>query len=446
MPKGKKMSVSDIPVITVSYNSPELVGELISSFRSFYTNKIYVIDGSNLEIAPKIKQICSNFLNVEFIHFDYNIHHGPGMAWAFSNIGLSGKVLVLDSDIVIVRGGFLESLLDNLEESDYGIGVISIVNEEGFDIPNDAFGIRYLHPACMLCNLEIVKRWPLPVKHGAPMFEAMRAIHNAGKSNILKEAIWLRNDFDDKISDKKFLIHNWQGTVKVNQGYGLDEWLGATHRRNLINQAILSTVPLTAKKILEIGENDGYLARNIKGRNSGSVYISYQNLNSNGTNLKSVCDQTIFVDFDQISYTDLLPHSDADFWIIDKALERMNTPSILLDALYEVVDRDSDILAIVPNSQNIEQILQTISGALGETYTNFISTKDKWRFSLKSVTELFARHRFSIIDGSLIYTNKTYDKIIMESIQQILAQVDPGGSIELKQLLVELFIFKIRKI
>src|SRR4051812_17716708 len=92
------MNIDAIPVISVSYNSAELIEDLLSSLRAHYSNPVTIIDGSSEEHYRAIEAVCAKYADVNFIHFDYNIHHGPGMAWAFQHLELAGPVLVLDSD------------------------------------------------------------------------------------------------------------------------------------------------------------------------------------------------------------------------------------------------------------------------------------------------------------------------------------------------------------
>ena len=54
------MQTNQIPVITVSYNSPDLIEALLRTFRQFYSNKVYVIDGSRPEVATQIGAIAAH--------------------------------------------------------------------------------------------------------------------------------------------------------------------------------------------------------------------------------------------------------------------------------------------------------------------------------------------------------------------------------------------------
>ncbi len=117
------MDIQTIPLISVSYNSAELVDELLRSFRQYYVNPVTIIDGSSAEHAPAIEAVCARYTAVKFIHFDYNIHHGPGMAWAFMNLDLHGPVLVLDSDVIVLNPGLLEAMEEQLKPGMYGVGL-----------------------------------------------------------------------------------------------------------------------------------------------------------------------------------------------------------------------------------------------------------------------------------------------------------------------------------
>jgi hypothetical protein len=218
--------ISDIQILTVNYNTPDLLKRLIYSFRKFYDNKIIIIDGSDKENYENIKNLSE--LDCTIHHFSYNIHHGPGMGYGFGVVS-SDKIMVLDSDVEILQKGFIEDLEKNLPEWSYGIGDCQFVDEKGCNIGlrKGAIGLqesemteggyRYLHPACMLLNKNIIMQWPLPVKHGAPMIETMKVINKLGKSNILTHSNWVHNDFRNE--EKIYIKHDWMGTVNITGGY-----------------------------------------------------------------------------------------------------------------------------------------------------------------------------------------------------------------------------------
>jgi glycosyltransferase involved in cell wall biosynthesis len=227
--------ISTIPIVTISYNSPDLILNLLNSIRKFYSNRIYVIDGSDSDNAHKIKEISLAFDGVHFEGFEYNIHHGPGMAWAIQNLALSGPVLFIDSDMRATENGFIEDLYSNLQTHLYGVGYVIHINRDGFTITEgiDDSSVRYLHPALMLCNIEVMRQWPMHIKHGAPMTDTMVSLHDQGRSDLLLNIEWVGDVSDNLVENPRFLIHEMRGTVKRTGSYNLDEWLiGVVAKRN----------------------------------------------------------------------------------------------------------------------------------------------------------------------------------------------------------------------
>jgi hypothetical protein len=224
------MDPRQIPVVVVSYNSPELIRNLLASLRRFYPNPVHVVDGSSAEHVDAIRAAVAPFEGVTLHVQGYNIHHGPGMAWAIQTLPLGPVALFLDSDIVVLRDGFIEAMLAELQPQHYGVGGVAYVNREGFDIPYAYGAVPYLHPPCMLCNVEVMKQWPMPVKHGAPMVAPMRALHDAGRSSLLKHLDWTLNDVTPG-TGKVYIDHVGRGTVMNTQGYHLDEWMAEVRAR-----------------------------------------------------------------------------------------------------------------------------------------------------------------------------------------------------------------------
>ena len=201
-----------ITALTVNYNTPELLRNLLSSFRKFYCIPYMVVDGSEEKYYNDITRF-KEYFNINIVHFDTNIHHGPGLAYGIKQI-TTNQILFIDSDITVIKGGFLEDLENKLNSESYGIGDVSDVNEYGVNIPN---GIKYLHPSFALINREVALSYPLPVRHGAPMLNAM--IGNP----ILQHEQWIADDLKNSFYKKecKYFQHEWCGTVKRTGGINL---------------------------------------------------------------------------------------------------------------------------------------------------------------------------------------------------------------------------------
>jgi 2-polyprenyl-3-methyl-5-hydroxy-6-metoxy-1,4-benzoquinol methylase len=417
--------IGSIPVITVSYNTPDLVADLLSTFRQHYDNKIYIIDGSQDPYAGLTAGIAAQHKNVEFIHFNFNIHHGPGMAWAFTNLKLSGPVLVLDSDLSVLRGGFIETLVEALEPQMYGVGQLNYVNRGGFDVDKPEGALLYLHPALMLCNIDVLKQWPLPVKHGAPMIEAMTALHDAGKSDLLHHIEWVREDFS-KTEAKNFIRHDWQGTVARTGGYHLEEWQRSVMQAQLeklnpastapqnYNHDLVRMIPTNARGVVEVGCNNGALANVYKGINPSCKYTGIEIDKDNAERARAYCDTVLHLDIETVDesfFKDLSATSNV--WIFGDVLEHLRNPWEVLARIRRSLPADGCVVVCLPNAQHwsvqaklcVGDFRYEDSGLLDRTHMRF--------FTRATMLEMFDGAGFKIEEGfPRIFHQLQNDKVI----------------------------------
>lgn len=422
------MDINNIPVISVSYNSAELIDDLLKSFRTYYSNPVTIIDGSSADLYRDIEAVCKNYTNVSFIHFDYNIHHGPGMAWAFQNLQLTGPVLVIDSDICVLRGGFLESMYGALTPEMYGVGSISYVNEGGFDVDYRDGAIRYLHPACMLCNIDVVLRWPMPTKHGAPLTEPMLAIHRAGKHELIGDIEWLTADFS-KTPAQNFLRHDWQGTVKRTGGYHLEEWERAAQEMAKVRLLTLSLLPAVAQNIVEIGANDGALARAYKGVNPQCRYVSIA-IDTGSANLeKGVRDEVMCLDVNALPSDFFHSRANTDCWVLDQVLERMPNPAQLLANIRKVIRSDSSVVAVIPNAQHWSVQAKLCIGDFRYAEAGLLQTSHLRWFTRATIFELFQNAGYQIVQGYPVVHDRIENPKLMAAIKQFAESVGANPTV-----------------
>lgn len=439
------MDIKDIPVISVSYNSAELIEDLLSSFRRHYDNPITIVDGSDVEFYKAIEAVCANYSDVNFIHFDYNIHHGPGMAWAFQNLDIHGPLLVLDSDVVILKAGFLESMAEQLEADMYGVGYVNHVNEGGFDVDYKEGAVPYLHPACMLCNSEVLKMWPMPIKHGAPMTAPMVALHRAGKSHLIKGLAWLKDDFaagSDK-PERHFIRHDWQGTVTRTGSYNLTEWEKAARHSSMTRQLLLTLVPCNAEKVIEVGNSDGALARLYKEAHPGSHYTSIDIGSYGQLAVKGMRDQILRCDPETVGDDFFRPYHDVDCWIFDTALERMKNPAGFLERIRKVMKSQACIVAILPNSQHWSVLCKLCIGDLRYNGEGGIDPEQLHWYSRATMFELFQSAGFQILGGLPVIHDRLENATVLAAIRELASSVGANPELAIEDALPIQYIFKI---
>ncbi len=432
-------SIQAIPVVTVSYNSPELLQGLLSSLRQFYPNKVHVVDGSTPEHVDRIRAVAAGFENVELHVMGYNIHHGPGMAWAITELPLSGPVLFLDTDIVIRRAGFLELLAEALRPGDYGAGGVAYVNRDGFDIPYAYGAVPYLHPPCMLCNVEVMRQWPLPIKHGAPMVAPMRALHDAGKSELLRHLDWCGNDV--LMGTKKVYVdHIGQGTSQATGSYNLDEWFAEVRAKQAAqalpppaghNPDLLALIPPTAKAIVEIGCSTGALAHAVNSSRPDVHYIGVE-LDPKAAEIAArFCDGVQALDLEATDDSQFRGYASRDCWVFGDVLEHLRDPWKVLQRIRAVLPPGGCVVASIPNVQHwslqgrlsVGDFRYESGGLLDRTHL-------RW-FTRVTIFELFQSAGFRIEAGVPRIFDEPGREPVLNAIRQMAMAMgrDPEGAV-----------------
>lgn len=408
------MNIDQIPIIAVSYNAPDLIASLLGTLRQFYPhNPVTIIDGSAPEIASQIAPIAAQHQGVRFIPFGYNIHHGPGMAWAIENLELSGPVLFLDSDVEILKRGFLESLMDALEPHMYGVGNVTPVDQHG--IPNGADSMPYLHPACMLTNIEVMRQWPLPVKHGAPMLPSMIALAQAGKSGVLRNIAWVNNDFSDNPAQRIFIRHDWQGTVRRTGGYHYDKPSATA----TINTELLAFVPATAVKVVELGCGDGAFAKAYKQRNPVCNYTGIERDAIAAEQARAHCDFVYNQDIETADEQRERQTAQANCWVLDGALERLHDPWAVLSAIRAGMAADGTLVLSVRNHQHWSNQVRLNMGDY-RYRTDGVMQKDELRqFTRGSLLELLLQTGFRLTGGAPVIRDEPGREIYLPILRQL---------------------------
>lgn len=425
------MKIQDIPVITVSYNTPDFIRNLLTSFRAKYPNPYYIIDGSDPENLEEVRKIASEFKDVEVIGFGYNIHHGPGMSWAIQNLPINGPVLFLDSDIEIIRTGFIESMLENLKPGMYGVGGIIYTNRDGFNTEYSPDAIKYLHPICMLCNMDVVRQWPLPIKHGAPLIETMLALHDSGKSDLVNNVEWVLNDIEMG-TEKIYIDHKGQGTVVKTGGYHLEEWVKKVQEQNRKpnysaglgshNRDLLAFIPGNARHVVEVGCNSGALAAAYKAINPSCLYEGIELDEQAAQTARNHCDRVLELDIESVGTEFFGKFSEADCWVFGDVLEHLKDPWQVLARIRSVMPENGMIVACIPNAQHWSVQAKLCIGDFRYQNEGLMNRSHLRWFTRATIFELFAQAGFQIVAGRPIILDEPVRDRILPAIK-LMAQL-----------------------
>jgi glycosyltransferase involved in cell wall biosynthesis len=176
--------VGSVAAVIINYRTPDLTRRAVRTFRRFYpTVPLLLVDNGSADgsleelralaaLAPEATTIVVN---------ETNLHHGPAMHQAMTLLK-EERILFLDSDCEVIRGGFLELMLAALGETPggYAAGKRIFMNARGFDRAEGRGAIPYLRPICLLVDRALYFTLPPFVRHGAPCLANMRRASEQG--------------------------------------------------------------------------------------------------------------------------------------------------------------------------------------------------------------------------------------------------------------------------
>ena len=175
--------IKNIEILIVNYNTPNLIDKILKTYKKYkYIEPIHIIDGSDINNKyKKLKDIIKkhNIKDLKLTHFDYNIHHGPGLHYGIMNSDYDYNLL-MDSDSFFKKSQLFKEI-STFDENTFGIGKIVIVDNKGLN--NKKGNIKYLHPNACIINKEKYLKSESLKKHGAPFIETMKHMKFKIKEN-----------------------------------------------------------------------------------------------------------------------------------------------------------------------------------------------------------------------------------------------------------------------
>ena len=199
----------EVEAVIVNYGTPRLTRRAVWSLNSLYPNlDIVVVDNASPDDSVAVlKREFGRLAPVRLRESPVNLHHGPAMDRAVRE-AVHEWVLLLDSDCVAYRAGFLDRMLDTARSREaYMVGEVRSVDGRGFNTLDDDAGHRYVHPKCALVRREKYLELPPFEKHGAPCLANAITAAEHGYALV-----------DFPVDD--YVFHLGRGTVEEH-GYGL---------------------------------------------------------------------------------------------------------------------------------------------------------------------------------------------------------------------------------
>lgn len=204
------MTIDDCTFLVVNFRTLPHTRACIETVRSHYpTVSLLVVDnGSADDSTEYLQQLASEDAATSVLLNAENLYHGPALHQGMVEIATS-HVFLLDSDCEVIKGGFLEPLLERFDANPllYAIGKRGWTNWHGYwPVDERQPHTAYVHP--FACMIDRRKYFTLPpfVHHGAPLWRNMWGARRAG---YLLEHVPIED----------YILHHGEVTAKAH-GYG----------------------------------------------------------------------------------------------------------------------------------------------------------------------------------------------------------------------------------
>jgi hypothetical protein len=182
--QAQKYTPEDVTVIVVGYNTLETTRVCLESLVTYYPNvRLVLVDNGSTDGSAQYMTLVAQVRHGIVLLNSSNVGHGPAMHQALQYCKTK-YALMLDSDSRVLKGGWIERMLDIALRDDkvYAIGTMLQVNDAGDVVDAVDDGYAYIHPARMLIDVNKYKLLTPFNAHGAPCVMNMR---DAMKSGLL---------------------------------------------------------------------------------------------------------------------------------------------------------------------------------------------------------------------------------------------------------------------
>ena len=182
----------DVTVLICQRKTKDLIQLCVESLLRFYPDiPILIVDGDSQDDSTlycEWKELTEPNVRVWKRHNKLGKHssHGDTMHEAVMSKIDTKYVLIMDSDTIVDRGGWVEEMLGQLSQNEdiFATGTLMLVakHNEAVGAPRDENDIlRYSHPSCSLMRADIYRSLDAPfLNHGSPSHLTMSVAQENG--------------------------------------------------------------------------------------------------------------------------------------------------------------------------------------------------------------------------------------------------------------------------
>jgi SAM-dependent methyltransferase len=192
-----------------------------------------------------------------------------------------------------------------------------------------------------------------------------------------------------------------------------------TPAHSIVNHDLLALMPLTARRVVEVGCMHGALGQAFRAINGGVHYTgvdidpAYAQVAAQGLDCVLVGDVELF---DAITFYNLFP---SDCWVFGDCLEHLRDPWRLIKSIRERIDADGCLVACIPNAQHWSVQMRLATGLFRYEESGLLDrTHLRW-FTRVTVIEMFHQAGWRIESGLSRRLPQTAPPALMDGIRMV---------------------------
>ena len=165
------------------------------------------------------------------------------------------------------------------------------------------------------------------------------------------------------------------------------------------NPDLLKLIPITAKKLIEVGCSSGALAREFKKLSIDSHYLGIEIDAGYAELAHRHCDEVTILNIEDADDVFWAAQSGREIWIFGDTLEHFKNPWRILEKIFKVIPENGMIIACIPNAQHWSmQARLSIGDFRYEEEGLMDKTHLRW-FTRQTIVEMFDLAGFDIEEG-----------------------------------------------
>jgi len=199
------------------------------------------------------------------------------------------------------------------------------------------------------------------------------------------------------------------------------------------NHDLLPLIPPNARGVVEVGCNNGALARAYKTINPGCKYIGIEVDAGNAEGSHRYCDEVLLMDIESVDESFYSQYADHDVWIFGDVLEHLRYPWEVLARIRRSMPADGCVIVCLPNAQHWSVQAKLAVGDFRYEEGGGLMDRTHLRFFTRvTILEMFARAGLRIEQGFTRVFSELKNEHIAAAIRTMAigAGIDPNIALQ----------------